>query len=360
MAKVRQRKSGLFEARVQRDGRRYSVYGRTEAEALQRLAELERRLAIDQPPAPGRLTVGELYQRWLATEAKRWKPRTAWNYQRLYDRSIGPALGNVRLARLTPDRLQRFFAGLPGNRVPHEAYRALHRCFTLAVRWGWLPANPCHRVIPPAYRPARPELPDAEALARLFQRCLESDDDYAPLVGLALLTGLRLGEITALRWGDVDLEAGRVHVQRSGQWIGGKWTETEPKTAAGRRTVPIGELGVRLLKRQKAVAARRKLQAGPAWQENGLVFPARDGRPLRGSVAERAVERLCRQAGVPRLTPHQLRHASASLALAAGTPLPDVSRRLGHSTPAITTRLYIHSLSDGRHVAEAIERALGG
>jgi integrase len=359
MATVRQRKDGLYEARLQRDGRRFSVYGRSEREVRQKLAELERKLAIDQPPPPGRLTVQELCERWLETERKRWKPRTLHDYQRLLERFVYPAIGSVKLVKLTPDRLQRFFDGISG-RAASQTYRVLHRCFAVAVRWGYLSENPCDRVVPPAYQPPAVELPHVDDLAKLFWHCLESDDDYAPLVGLALLTGLRLGEITALRWDDVDIEAGRLSVVRAGQRIASRWVEVEPKTRAGRRVVPIGELGVRLLKRQKAVVARRKLQAGPAWQEHRLVFPATDGRPLSPDRVSAAMRRLCRAAGIPRLRFHQLRHGSASLALAAGIPLPDVSQRLGHADPSITARVYSHALSDGRRTAEAIERALGG
>jgi integrase len=276
MATVRRRQSGLFEARLQRDGRRFSVYGRTETEVRKKLAELERKLAIDQAPPPGKLTVQELCERWLETERKRLRPRTLHDYQRLLERFVYPAIGSVRLTKLTPDRLQRLFDGIPG-RAASQTYRVLHRCFSVGTRWGYLAANPCDRVVPPAYQPPPVELPDADALAKLFSLCLDSDDDYAPLIGLTLLTGLRLGEITALRWDDVDLETGRLSVVRSGQRIHGEWVETPPKTKAGRRVVPIGELGVRLLRRQKAVVARRKLQAGPAWQEHRTGLPG-DGR----------------------------------------------------------------------------------
>ena len=359
MATIRRRRSGLYEARLQRDGRRFSVYGRTETEVQKKLAELERKLAIDQPPPPGKLTVQELCERWLETERKRWKPRTLHDYQRLLERFVYPAIGSVRLAKLTPDRLQRLFDGISG-RAASQTYRVLHRCFAVATRWGYLSENPCNRVIPPGYQPPPVELPDAEALAKLFWYCLDSDDDYAPLVGLTLLTGLRLGEITALRWDDVDVEAGRLSVARSGQRIHGEWVETPPKTRAGQRVVPIGELGIRLLKRQKAVVARRKLQAGTRWQERRLVFPATDGRPLSPDRVSAAMRRLCKAAGVPRLRFHALRHGAASLALLGGIPLPDVSRRLGHADPSITSKVYSHAIGDGRRVAEAIERALGG
>jgi len=359
MAKIRRHKTGLYEARVQRDGRRFSVYGRTETEVRQKLAELERKLAIGLVPPVGKLTVQELCDRWFTTERKRWKPRTLHDYQRLLERFVYPAIGSVKLSKLTPDRLQRFFDAIPG-RAASQTYRVLHRCFAVAVRWGYLSENPCDRVVPPKYQPPVVELPDAATLARLFWHCLESDDDYAPLLALTLLSGLRLGEITALHWDNVDIETGRLMVVHAGQWIGGQWVETEPKTRAGRRVVPIGELGIRLLKRQKAVVARRKLQAGPAWQEHGLVFPATDGRPLSPDRVSAAMRRLCKAAGIPRLHFHALRHGAASLALLGGAPLADVSRRLGHADPSITARVYSHALSNGRWVAEAIERVLGG
>jgi integrase len=216
------------------------------------------------------------------------------------------------------------------------------------------------RVVPPSYQPPPVELPDADAMARLFRHCLESDDPGAGLVGLTLLCGLRRGEITALRWSDIDLDTGRIDVVRSGQWISGVWVETEPKTRAGRRTVYAGELGVRLLRRQKAVVAQLKLQAGLNWQERLLVFPRADGRPLTPSQVSAAVKRLCKAAGVPPLRHHSLRHASASLALLAGVPLPEVSRQLGHANTSITARIYSHCLADGRRVTEAIERVLAG
>ena len=359
MATVRRRQSGLFEARLQRDGRRYSVYGRTETEVRQKLAELERKLAIDQAPPPGKLTVQELCERWLATERKRWKPKTYYDYRWNLERYVYPNIGRVQLTKLSADRLQRFFDSLSG-RTASRVFRIMHRCFVVGIRWGYLAANPCDRVIPPSYQQPAIELPDTGALGRLFAYCLDSDDPGAGLVGLSLLTGLRRGEITALRWSDIDLASGRIDIVRSGQWIAGQWIETQPKTRSGRRTIYVGEQGIRLLRRQKALVAQLKLQAGPAWQEHGLVFPGPNGQPLSPSRVAAAVQRLCKASGVPPLRHHSLRHASASLALLAGVPLTEVSRQLGHANVSITARVYSHCLSDGRRVTEAIERVLAG
>ncbi len=359
MATIRLRVDGRYEGIVRYQGRRISVYGRTEAEARQKLAELERRLALDQPPPPARVTVRDLYQRWLVTEGRCWKPRTAANYQQLYQRYIEPTRGQVRLSQLAPDRLQRFFDQLPGARTPHQVFWALHRCFAVAVRWDYLPANPCDRVSPPHYQPPRVELPGRDDLAMLFRFCLTSDAPGAPLVGPVLLTGLRLGEVAALCWGDIDWQQGLVRVRRSGQWIGGQWVETTPKTRAGHRDVAIGETGLAILKRQRALVNQWRLKAGQRWAGGDFVFPLQNGQPLTSSQASDSVRRLCRKAGVPTLTFHGLRHAHASLALTSGVP-PDVSKRLGHSSPAITTSVYAHAIGRDERVAKMVEQALGG
>jgi integrase len=90
------------------------------------------------------------------------------------------------------------------------------------------------------------------------------------------------------------------------------------------------------------------------------VFPGTAGQPLSADRVNAAVRRLCKAAGVPKLTFHQLRHGAASLSLLAGVALPDLSRRLGHADVSVTTRIYAHAIGDGKRVAEAIERVLGG
>ena len=360
MVSIRKRHDGRYEARIRYQGRRFSVCGRTEDEVRRKLAELERRLVLDQPPPPGRLTIGQLVERWLETEQRRWKPRTLANYRNLYRRHVEPELGRVPLAKLAPDRLQRFLDRLPGERTPSHVYRLLHRCFRWAEAMGWLSTNPCDRVRPPGYTPRRPVLPDLDAVRRLVQHCLDSADTGAPLVGFLLVTGCRLCEALALRWSDVDWSTGTVRIERSGQHVAGAWVESAPKTAAGRRVVAIGPTGLAFLRKQRTLVAERRLRAGPTWRDLDLVFCGTHGQPLQQRTVVSALDRICREAGVPRLTPHGLRHLHASLLLSAGVSITDVSQRLGHASSAITLQVYSHALSDGRAAAERFERLLGG
>lgn len=353
---IRRRPDHRFEARIWVEGRRISVYGRDLAEVQRKLDDLQRQLALGQVPPPGRLTVGELIERWILTEQKRWRPRTLADYRRLCSQWVFPHLGRVRLAKLSPDRLQRFLDNIPG-RAASQTYRLLHRAFAVGVRWGWLSNNPCDRVVPPGYRPKQHDLPDIHSLTRLFACCL-ADDEYGPLIGLTLLVGWRFGEAASLRWSDVQLNEGRITIQRSAQRIARQWVESPPKTRAGYRVVSLAEVGIMLLRRQRAIVNKRKLLAGPDWCENDLVFPNRRGHPLENSVANAALARLCARAQIQRLTFHQLRHLSASLALSAGAPIQLLASRLGHCDPSVTARIYAHALSDGQQVAVAIERIL--
>jgi integrase len=173
-----------------------------------------------------------------------------------------------------------------------------------------------------------------------------------------LCTGLRLGEVAALRWGDIDWDAGLVHVQRAGQWVGGRWVETPPKTAAGRRSIVLGQLAIEALRRQHEQVTRWREQAGPTWGDD-FVFPRwPSGQPLTPKYASVVLGRLCRAAGIARLHFHLLRHAHASLALAGGASVADVSSRLGHATPSTTLAVYSHALGGSRTVAMTVERAL--
>jgi len=345
-----------WEGALQVGGTRRWVTGRTRKEVEERLAALQRAAAW-QGGLPAPRTLGELLERWYETERPRWKPRTAADYRRLLDTHILPALGKVRLHRLAPDRLQRFLDGIPAVRPRAHVFRLLHRAFTVAVRWGWLPTNPCDRLTPPAYRAPTPSLWTPEQTRRFLT---EAHTHWLwPFVALILDTGCRPGEALALRWGDWDPEKGTLRIERAGQRIGGVWTVTAPKTQAGRRTLTLGPLGTEALRRQRALQAERRLQAGAAWTEHGLVFTGLLGRPLGLSTVTHIFHQLCDRLGLPRLSPHKLRHLSASLALEAGAPLPLVSRRLGHASVHITTKVYAHALADDRLVAQALAAALG-
>jgi integrase len=167
-------------------------------------------------------------------------------------------------------------------------------------------------------------------------------------------TGLRPSEALALHVDDLELDCARVRVHRNLSWRKG-----------GRRVVKTtkGEDDVWLALPEFAVAAvRRHLEvrggwaAWDGWQEHGLLFTARAGIPLRGTSIGKPLTRLCEQAGVPRVTPHGIRHQTASALLAAGKSLTDVQYVLRHKTQRLTSDLYGHMADDARgHAAVVLD-----
>jgi integrase len=180
---------------------------------------------------------------------------------------------------------------------------------------------------------------------------------------LALVTGLREGELLGLRWSDVDLDAGTVTVRGSMQPDEhGRRVIDETKTRSSRRLVVLPRLRVAALVRHRSVQPRERLRAGPRWEELGLVFPNPVGRPaLPQNLLQRSLYPLLERAGLPRLRFHDLRHSAATLLLARGVHPKVVSELLGHTQIGITLDLYSHvSATMLRHAADAFDELLGG
>ncbi len=162
---------------------------------------------------------------------------------------------------------------------------------------------------------------------------------------LWLNTGARPGELKALRWADLDLEAGTVSIQQSGQRVQGVGRVVgQPKTAGSRRPIALGDDMISLLRQYKSSQAAERLLMGPLWQDNGLVFPSELGTMIEDKRLREVFGRICHRANLPHIRPYDLRHSCASLLLAAGVHPKVVAERLGHSSVNLTLTTYSHVL----------------
>jgi len=181
---------------------------------------------------------------------------------------------------------------------------------------------------------------------------------------LALTTGARLGEILALRWSDIDLDAGVAQIRRTvvehmvGQGPCSWFTFKEPKSGHG-RSVDLGDATVARLRAHRKAQAEVRLASGSAWAELDLVICTPTGMPERPSTTSGRFRTVVGEAGLRGVRFHDLRHTHATLLLKAGTPPHVVSQRLGHSTVAFTLQVYAHVLpGQQRQAADAIEATL--
>jgi integrase len=339
----------------------------TRREALSWLAEVRLKADRGLLPEPSRVTVAEYLRHWLEAEGPSWRPATARTYQTLLEKHVIPALGGARLQALKPPDIQALYARLlKGGLSPTTVrlvHAALHRALSQAAAWGLIAFNPAERVKAP--RPARREFRvlSPEEVRRLLEAVKAGAPDCYPMIATLVLTGMRLSEAVGLRWQDVDLEAGVIRVVRTLRWVGGRWVEGEPKTAAGRRQIPIPAELVSLLKEHRVAQLEARLRAGAGWStEFGeLVFPTRTGRPVLPGNLRVALARLCRAAGLEPIRVHDLRHTHATLLLAEGVNPRVVQERLGHSTVTMTLGLYSHVLPNlQREAAEKAGRAVFG
>jgi integrase len=251
---------------------------------------------------------------------------------------------------LTPSNLSGFYRALLTDarrdgqglapKTVRNIHAMLHRALKDAVRLGYLVRNVADVVTPP--RGASPEMQvwTPEQL-RAFLAHVRHDRLYA-LWLLVVTTGMRRAELAGLRWVDVDLAAARLSPRRPRVAVNYVVHESEPKTRMGKRSLALDPATVAALREHQSRQQQERANVGSAWIDSGLVFARPDGSPIHPDLITDWFRRLARDAGLPPIRLHDVRHSYATAALAAGIPAKVVSERLGHATIAITLDTYSH------------------
>lgn len=343
---IHQRADGRWEARLDLpDGKRKSYYGKTRLEVRDKLRMAQRKLEEGLDLGTREQSVGQFLDRWLADVAKaRVRPSTFDSYALNVRLHLTPGLGHHRLGKLTAQHVQAFLnaklaAGLAPKTVQYLR-GILRTALAQAVKWRLIGVNVATLVDPP--RSVHHEIqPLTIEQARRFIDHTK-DDRLGPLFHVAIATGLRQGELFGLKWEDVDLERGVLHVRRAMQRVAGEMRFVEPKTGTSRRAVTLIPSAVAALRAQKVRQNAERLGIGSKWQDWGLVFASSVGTPLNTSNVSGRLHKLLAEAGLPRQRFHDLRHCAASLMLAGGVDLRTIKDVLGHSQISLTANLYTH------------------
>lgn len=356
MNQINQRADGRYFSAVQLDGKRRFVYGKTVSEVKKKLAVLDVEAATNGGFSDsGTKTINDLLDYFLQTTKPTLKPRTQSDYELLASRYIRPALGTVRLSKLTPTHVQRFYSELQSRglkRAPAQVHAFFHRVCKLAVLWRLLSNNPTERVLTPSYSAPVKEVWTPEQMRRFIEGTKEHR--LYPLFALLLTTGCRLGELSALEWSDVDFSRRTIQIKANLQRIKGQWLLSTPKTRSGKRTISLPDQAIEALRLQWSLCQEKKELSEPEPSLGlSLVFRAMDGKALNPSVAQHSLKKEALRLELPDVTPHQFRHLHASILLDSGVPIPLVSQRLGHAKPSITMSIYAHAL--GRDDSRAVD-----
>ncbi len=361
---IKRRADGRWEARLTlNDGRRRSFYAKTRQEVSRLLTEALRNRDMGVDVLGDRQTTSQYLESWLETCRPTLKART-WNRYVEYVRLHAiPIIGKTPLSKLSAQHLQALYArklaeGLSPTTVRH-LHAVLHRALDRAVRLGVVYRNVADMVDPP--RMSHREM--ATLMAKQARTLLETaaGERLEALYVLALTTGMRQGEMLALKWHDVDLDGSSLQVRGNLQNVGGVYRIVEPKTKSSRRRIALPATTVEALRAHRTRQEGERQQASEGWEDNDLVFPNTIGRPLDGmNLIKYWFRPLLKRAGLPPIRFHDLRHTAATLLLAQGINVKVVSEMLGHADVSITLRIYAHVMPHmQQQAADAMDATFG-
>lgn len=336
---------------------------RTEKEARRKYDELQHKKHTGEALASSKLTVEKHLERWLRDYAAlNVDAKTFEDYETVVRRHIAPSLGRIPLEKLRSLEIQRLYRQrqetLSASRV-RLIHVVFHQALEKAVKGRLIAWNLVDGVKPPKPPKHRTgNVYDADQVNALLEESRASVIHIAVVLGVH--TGMRLGEICALKWEDVDLDAGTVFVHQSLQHTKREGLRFKSTKNEGTRLIRLPAGAISELRRHKAVQAQRRLMLGEFWRDHDLVWPKDDGTPRNPDQSSKTFhDFIIRRTDLPPIRFHDLRHTHATLLGNAKVSSKVVQERLGHRTHAITMDLYTKVFSTAHEeAADAMDRIL--
>lgn len=346
------------------DGTRKSFYATTQRGAREKANQAIRDAEQGIDLSVKSITMKTFLVHWIdETARERVRPSTLAAYSGHVQQHIVPALGSERLRSLTPQHVNKLMSDMVSAGLsPATANRVrstLRNALGSAVKWGYVSQNVAALADPRRETRTRIRPLELDQIRSFLE--FVKDDRHGPLIHVAVASGLRQGELLALRWStDVDLDLGMIHVRHTLTKDYGAGRFNAPKTDESRRTVKLTSTAITALRRQQHLIEEHRILATDRWREHDLVFPSTVGTPLDNSHVTHRLQALLVRAGLPRQRFHDLRHATASLLLAEGMDLFTVKEILGHSQISLTANTYGHLMKKlSEDAAQRMDRALG-
>jgi len=341
---------------------KWHTFKGTKRQAELEAARLISALANETYTAPNKTTLKEFLVRWLAHAKSQVSPSTHERYSELALKNVVPLLGGVILTKLKPAQIsaawsealesgRRDGGGGLSPRTVHHMHRVLKLALGHAVRWELLIRNPAHGVDPPRVDRLTMQTYDMPQTVEMIE-ALRGTRMLIPAL-LAVMCGLRRGELLAVRWKSVDLEAGQLIVAESLEATKASLTFKSPKSGKG-RTVALSRIMVEELRAHRLRQAQELLRLGARPSGETLVVSQIDGSVLKPTSLTHEWTRLSAKFDLPRIRFHDLRHSHATALLSSGIHPKIASERLGHSKVGITLDLYSHVLPGMQE--DAVER----
>lgn len=241
----------------------------------------------------------------------------------------------------------RMFKGNSEKKLTRKTIRnhhiVIHSILSTAVDWNILTNNPAERAKPQKVTKTQAKYYNDEQVADMLNALQSEPLMYMTMIYLAIDIGLREGELTGLKWEDINFNTCEININKQRHYIIGIGNiEGKPKTDAGVRTVTASKTVIALLKEYKKQQNENRLKFGTAWQNGQYVFLHEDGSPISTQLPYKWFTKFLNRHNLPKITFHQLRHTNASLLISTGEDIVTVSGRLGHADKNVTLNTYSH------------------
>jgi len=339
---------GRWTAAITLENKKRKVfYGKTRKEVQEKLKtalhDQQQGKLINTP----RQTVEQFLTQWLEGHKTSIRSRTHERYEEYVRLHIVPVIGHIQLQKLTAQQVKALYAkkldeGLSTTTV-NNLHGVLHKALEDAVKWELVVKNVSAIVDPP--RRAHYEI--TALTMEQAQKLLETAKGHSmeALFMIALTTGMRRGEILALKWQDVSFIEKTIQVRRTfTRTPGNRYVEAETKTKKSRRSIVLTQMVVDLLIQHRIKQAEARREAGEHWQERDLVFCTSLGTPLNPNKVLERFKTLLKRAGLPHMRFHDLRHSAATILLTMHVHPKIVQELLGHNQISMTMDIYSHVL----------------
>ncbi|MCE5200863.1 MAG: site-specific integrase [Armatimonadota bacterium] len=297
-------------------------------------------------------TLGEYLSYWLKqTKNSTVTDKTHENYSGWCNSHIIPALGSIRLDKLKSTDIQQYITDKLNGKSKLNGKETLSACsvrhhvtclrtaLNKAVQWQLIARSPMVGVELPRLPKTQIEIFTEEELRTLLTYT-KTSRYYIPVV-IASATGMRIGEIMALEWRNIDFARRLIHVTQAVESTGGKMNIKPPKNNK-HRSIPVTQATMDILRAHKIATEQKAESLGESYLQNDWVSPTDYGELMRIESVKRFFPKLCKHAGISIHSIHTLRHTHASILLNRGVPIIAVSERLGHSSIEITVNTYGH------------------
>ena len=307
----------------------------------------------------GKLKLSEFARRWFKEHCeKKLAPKTQRSYRNHLNNRILPALGHLDINKLQPLHIINFISHLQSERnrfdgregkVTDESirysFRVLSSMLKDAVQWQVISISPCEKVEPPSANRSSVKIIDESNISQMIKLLSTEPLKYRVIIMLAIDSDLRLGEMMGLKWSDVDLNNATVSVNKANQALGGKGIFTKStKNQSSVRNVAISNSTVNLLKTYQMEQLETKSNLADKWVDENWVFTQWNGKPMYPTTPSQWFLKFLKRKELPHMPFHALRHLSATVLIAQGVPLKNVSSRLGHADIRTTANIYSEAL----------------